>query len=106
MGDRCFNSQHLLSGPGIKQAKDPPVVTISRVIQNLLLKVLAAFENDLNDHLWTPRPIIVILSLESYLALYFNFLEIDDLRTSDRTIVAISVVDPSRTTMLEEALVS
>ena len=53
-----------------------------------------------------PRPIIVILSLESYLAHYLNFLAIDELRTSDRTIVAISAVDRSRTAMLEEALVS
>ena len=104
-GDRCFNSQHLLSGPGIKQAKDPTVVTFSRVIQNLLLKVLA-FGHDLNDHLWTPNPIIVILTLESYLAHYLNFLAIDELRTSDRTIVATSVVDLSRTAMLEEASVS
>ena len=53
-----------MSGRDIKPAKDPPVVTINRVVHNLLLKVLAAFEDDLNDHLWSRRPTIEILSFE------------------------------------------
>ena len=105
-GDRCFNSQHLMSGLDIKQAKDPPVFAINRVVQNLLLKVLAAFEYDLNGHLWISKPPIEILSLEFDVAQYLTFLAIDEFRFSDRTLVAISAVDLSLTIRLDDALVS
>ena len=105
-GVRCFNSQHLKSERVLKQAKDPPVIAINRVIQKFLPKVSAAVKYVLNDYIWTPRPLIEIFSPEIYVAHYLNYLTIGDIRISGRTLVVISEVDLPLTVMLDAALVS
>ena len=94
------------SGRDSKQAKDPPVIAINRVIQKFLPKVSAAVKYVLNDFIWTPRPLIEIFSPEIYVAHYLNYLTIDDIRISGRTLVVISEVDLPLTVMLDAALVS
>ena len=87
----------------MKQAKDPHVVAINRVVHSFLLKVLAAVEN---DHLWIPRPLIEIFSLEFYVAHYLNYLTNDEFWISGRILVVIREADLLLTVMLDEALVS
>ena len=102
-GDRCYNSQHLMSGPDIKQAKDLHVVANNRAQRNSLLEVSAAVGYNLQDQKGVQWSFFTVFDPKFLVAKSHKFLANDAFSIFDRNLLVASTVDQLLTVLLVDA---